>query len=139
MSQQPPPEGDEEEAPPSTPFDNPFFLPVLIWVFAIWFAYDGWFNPEMEWVRFNRYGVGFTGPLAVYFTIQAFRDPAYLAAGLFLFYALWLGYMGWIGADSSWYNDAESALLFNRYGCGAFLVAAAVAAYRGSRERVPRR
>ena len=43
---------DEEIAP--TPFDNPFFLPVILVGFAIWFIYDGWFNPNMEWIKFNR-------------------------------------------------------------------------------------
>jgi hypothetical protein len=45
---------DDEVAP--TPFDNPFFLPVILIGFAIWFIYDGWFNPDMEWIKFNRTG-----------------------------------------------------------------------------------
>ena len=54
-------DGDEEIA--STPFDNPFFLPVILIGFAIWFTYDGWFNPDMEWIKFNRVGALVTAVL----------------------------------------------------------------------------
>lgn len=47
-------EGAEEEEAASTPFDNPFFLPLVLLGFSVWFIYDGWFNPEMEWKRFNQ-------------------------------------------------------------------------------------
>jgi hypothetical protein len=75
MSQTPPDSGgaDEEEAA-ATPFDNPFFLPVLLWAFAAWFGYDGWFNPEMEWVKFNRWGFAVAGVLAVYYTVRGVRE-----------------------------------------------------------------
>ena len=29
-----------EDQPATTPFDNPFFLPVLLWAGAAWFGYD---------------------------------------------------------------------------------------------------
>jgi hypothetical protein len=45
---------EEEEEDARTPFDNPWLLPVLLWAFALWALRDGWFNPEMEWVKFNR-------------------------------------------------------------------------------------
>ena len=43
-------EDEEDEEAASTPFDNPFFLPVLLVVLTIWFGYDGFFNddPEMQ-------------------------------------------------------------------------------------------
>ncbi len=30
----------EDDAPASTPFDNPFFLPAILWAFALWCAWD---------------------------------------------------------------------------------------------------
>ena len=62
----------QEYAP--TPFDNPFFLPVLLTGFSIWFIYDGWFNPEMEWIKFNRIGAVICSVLAIWFTVKALRE-----------------------------------------------------------------
>ena len=64
----------EPEVPAPTPFDNPFFLPVLLWLFAAWFFYDGWFNEKMEWIRFNRWGSAFWAILAVYYTVRGLRE-----------------------------------------------------------------
>ena len=75
MSQTPPgPDGADDREAASTPFDNPFFLPVLLWAFTAWFGYDGWFNPSMEWVRFNRWGFAVAGVLAVYYTVRGLRE-----------------------------------------------------------------
>jgi hypothetical protein len=76
MSQTPPgpARDDEDDGPATTPFDNPFFLPVLLWVFTAWFFYDGWFNSEMEWVKFNRWGFAVAGVLAVYYTVRGLRE-----------------------------------------------------------------
>jgi hypothetical protein len=63
---------DEEEA--SSPFDHPAFLPVLLWGLAIWFGFDGWFNPKIEAVMFNRYGFGVLVLLGIYFTFQSIRE-----------------------------------------------------------------
>jgi hypothetical protein len=65
-------ESDEEYAP--TPFDNPFFLPVLLIGFSIWFIYDGWFNPDMEWIKFNRIGAATCSLLGIWFTVKAIRE-----------------------------------------------------------------
>lgn len=65
-------DGDEEVAP--TPFDNPFFLPVILIGFAIWFIYDGWFNPDMEWIKFNRIGALITSVLGAYYTWRALQE-----------------------------------------------------------------
>jgi hypothetical protein len=65
-------DSDEEYA--RTPFDNPFFLPVLLIGFTIWFIYDGWFNPEMEWIKFNRVGAGVFSLLAIWFSVKAVRE-----------------------------------------------------------------
>ena len=66
-------EEDEEELAP-TPFDNPFFLPVILLGFAVWFIYDGWFNPDMEWIKFNRVGAGVTLVLGAWFTWKAIQE-----------------------------------------------------------------
>ncbi|MGH7336472.1 MAG: hypothetical protein ACREI7_02735 [Myxococcota bacterium] len=63
--------GDEEA---SSPFDHPAFLPVLIWGLALWFGFDGWFNPKIEAVMFNRYGFAVLVVLGIYFTIQSIRE-----------------------------------------------------------------
>jgi uncharacterized membrane protein len=52
-------EPDRPEPDPdarSNPFDNPFFLPVLLFGLGAWFAYDGWLNPGIKAVTFNRWG-----------------------------------------------------------------------------------
>ncbi len=75
MSDEPRRPGDDErEEPVRTPFDNPFFLPVLLWIFAVYFGYDGWFNPEMEWIKFNRYGFAVLLVMAIHFTVKAIRE-----------------------------------------------------------------
>jgi hypothetical protein len=65
-------EDDDEVAP--TPFDNPFFLPVILLGFAVWFIYDGWFNPDMEWIKFNRGGAVVTTLLGAYYTWRAVQE-----------------------------------------------------------------
>ena len=65
---------DDDDEIASTPFDNPFFLPVILLGFCVWFAYDGWFNPDMEWIKFNRVGAGVTLVLGVWFTWKAIRE-----------------------------------------------------------------
>jgi hypothetical protein len=65
---------DDDDGPASTPFDNPFFLPVLLWVFAAWFLYDGWFNPDMEWIQFNRWGFAVSAVLAAWYTVRGVRE-----------------------------------------------------------------
>ena len=64
--------GDHEE-PAATPFDGPYFLPAVLGAFALWFAYDGWFNPDMEWILFNRVGAGCFAVLAAWLTFRALR------------------------------------------------------------------
>jgi hypothetical protein len=72
-------EGEAEDAP-RNPFDNPLFLPVLLFGLALWFGYDGWINQDpkmLEHLAFNRYGFGV---LAVGFVWSAFRARAELRA-----------------------------------------------------------
>ena len=80
MSDEPSQPGDDErEEPVRTPFDNPFFLPVLLWIFAVWFGYDAFINvdehmqePVTLW--FNRIGFPVVLLLAVYFTVKGLRE-----------------------------------------------------------------
>ena len=65
---------EEDDELASTPFDNPFFLPVLLLLFAGWFIYDGWFNPDMEWIKFNQVGAVVTSVLGAWFTYRAIRE-----------------------------------------------------------------
>jgi hypothetical protein len=58
----------------SSPFDHPAFLPVLLWGLAVWFGFDGWFNPKIEAVMFNRWGFAVLVVLALYYTIQSVRE-----------------------------------------------------------------
>ena len=71
--------GDEPEAPPRTPFDNPLFLPVLLWIFAAWFGYDAFFNADEHMQKpttlwFNRIGFPLLLVLAVRFTLRGLRE-----------------------------------------------------------------
>lgn len=56
------------------PFDHPWFLPGLLYAFAIWFGYDGWFNENIESVTFNRVLTPIWLAGAIYYTIQNLRD-----------------------------------------------------------------
>jgi hypothetical protein len=69
-------EGDEEEAP-RNPFDNPLFLPFLLFALMLWFGYDGWLNrdPKMlEHLAFNRYGFGVLAVLFVWSALRARKE-----------------------------------------------------------------
>lgn len=62
---------ETEEEGPRNPFDNPYFLPIALFAFALWFGYDGWFNPAIESVMFNRVGFPIVLALAAYFGWRA--------------------------------------------------------------------
>ena len=123
-------EQEEEEQAASSPFDHPAFLPVILVAVALWFGYDGWFNSEIESVRFNRYGFGFLLGAALYFTLDELTRLAYLRALLFLGYALWLGALSLLGSPDTWYNDEPSVQLFNRYAGIGFVALAGLSALR---------
>jgi hypothetical protein len=69
-------EGEYEDQPAPTPFDNPFFLPVLLWAFAGWFAYDIITGAEayQEFPIFNQGGCAVMSALAAYFTWSAIKE-----------------------------------------------------------------
>ena len=61
-------------APVSTPFEKPFFMPVLLFLLAVWFGYDGWFNEEIKSIMFNRVVFGGLVILVIYTTYQDIRE-----------------------------------------------------------------
>jgi hypothetical protein len=65
-----------EDGPASTPFDNPFFLPVLLWAFAGWFGFDIVTNAQayQDNPKFNEYGLLAMSALAIYFTWSAIKE-----------------------------------------------------------------
>jgi len=67
---------ESEDRPASTPFDNPFFLPVLLWAFAGWFAFDIFTNAQayQDHPKFNIGGLLLTSILALYFTWSAIKE-----------------------------------------------------------------
>jgi len=77
-------EEDEEEEYAPTPFDNPFFLPVLLGGFALWLFYDGFLNNAFIQrnleegdhfaIAFNRWGAPILAAFALWFTFKAFRE-----------------------------------------------------------------
>jgi hypothetical protein len=67
-------EGEDRPAP--TPFDNPFFLPALLWAFAAWFGYDIVTDAEayQNYPLFNQGGFALLSLLAIYFTRSAIKE-----------------------------------------------------------------
>ena len=79
MADETPGSGEHREEPPRTPFDNPFFLPVMLWIFAVWFGYDGWLNTDAHMLEpknlwFNRIGFPIVLVLAIWFTRRGLRE-----------------------------------------------------------------
>ena len=78
------PDAEDEDDPASTPFDNPFFLPVVLLGFSLWLAYDGFFNAQFiadhqaddqRWVLgFNRWGALVCALFGAYFAFRAYRE-----------------------------------------------------------------
>ena len=67
---------DSDEEVPSTPFDSPWFIPVLLWAGAAWFGYDIVTNAEayQEWPNFNRGGFALLSIGAIYSTWRAVKE-----------------------------------------------------------------
>ena len=118
------PDEAEDEGPPTTPFDHPFFLPVILWGFTIWFGVDTFMDTEVgrENFLFNHYGFGVVLLGAINATIAVVCPVPYGLAMLFAAYALWFGYMGWIG--EGWYGENELRVWFNQVTAGVMLAAA---------------
>ncbi len=79
-SEQPREPEEEYEDEPRNPFDNPYFLPVLVGGFAIWCGWDGFIsdkylsNPGTLW--FNRVMFLLLGAAAAWLTARARREGA---------------------------------------------------------------
>jgi hypothetical protein len=133
---EPTPSGEPEGEDASSPFDHPAFLPVILTAFALWFGFDGWFNPNTESILFNRYGFGFLAGAAAYFALDEVARRSYLLPALWLGYAVWLGALAWLGGPGDWYYDGTYPPLFNRYGSLACLgVAGLLALWKRWRRR----
>jgi len=73
-------EGGEEyeEDQPRNPFDNPWFLPLMLGAFALWCGYDGFLSdkfadrPNTLW--FNRIAFLVLGSLATWLGLRARRE-----------------------------------------------------------------
>ena len=68
--------GREKESPASTPFDNPFFLPAVLWALALWFGWDIVTDAEayQNYPMFNRGGFAVLSIAAIYFTRSAIKE-----------------------------------------------------------------
>ncbi len=66
----------DDEAPAATPFDNPYFLPAVLWGLAGWFGFDIVTNAPayQEYPNFNRIGFGVLSVAAVWFTRSAILE-----------------------------------------------------------------
>lgn len=77
-------DADSDEEYARTPFDNPFFLPVLLFGFALWLFYDGFLNQDFIQrnleegdhfaIAFNQWGGAIAAVLAIWFTVKAIRE-----------------------------------------------------------------
>ncbi len=66
----------DDEAPAATPFDNPYFLPAVLWGLAAWFGFDIVTNAQayQDYPNFNRGGFGVLSVAAIYFTRSAILE-----------------------------------------------------------------
>ena len=71
----------EDEAPAATPFDNPYFLPVILWGLAVWFGFDIVTDAQayQNYPNFNRGGFGILSLAAIYFTRSAILEKRAMA------------------------------------------------------------
>lgn len=74
-----PDQGSDEEEFAPTPFDGPYFVPVVLFGLAAWFAYDGWISEDaslQEWWWFNQGGAVVWAVLGAWSLYKARRDAA---------------------------------------------------------------
>lgn len=72
MSEENPAPDGESRA--KTPFDNPLFLPAMLWIFTAWFAWDAWIVPMVDHLTFNRVGFFVALVLALWFTRRGLQE-----------------------------------------------------------------
>ena len=79
-SQEVDPDEEEFEEEPRNPFDNPYFLPVLLAGFALWCGWDGFLSdkfldrPNTLW--FNRIAFLLLGAISAWMTLRARREAS---------------------------------------------------------------
>jgi hypothetical protein len=72
------PEEELEDEQPRNPFDNPWFLPLMLGAFALWCGYDGFISdkfaerPGTLW--FNRIAFLVLGGIAAWLGVRARRE-----------------------------------------------------------------
>ncbi len=77
----PTPEGDETPEYAPTPFDGPYFVPVLLLGMSLWFAYDGFLNPARldpneslsNYLAFNQWGAVILAVAGFVLGVRAWR------------------------------------------------------------------
>ncbi len=77
-----PPQGDAveeyEDEQPRNPFDNPWFLPLMLGAFALWCGYDGFvsdkFADRAGTLWFNRIAFLVLGALSAWLSVRARRE-----------------------------------------------------------------
>jgi len=71
---------EEYEDEPRNPFDNPYFLPILLAGFALWCGWDGFisdkFKDDQFDLWFNRIAFLVLGALSAWLTVKARRESA---------------------------------------------------------------
>jgi hypothetical protein len=71
-------DGEEYEDEPRNPFDNPYFLPVLLAGFALWCGWDGFvsdkFADRPSTLLFNRVMFLLLGAISAWMTLRARRE-----------------------------------------------------------------
>lgn len=81
-SESPPREGEAaeeyEDEQPRNPFDNPWFLPLMLGAFALWCGYDGFvsdkFADRAGTLWFNRIAFLVLGSLSAWLSVRARRE-----------------------------------------------------------------
>lgn len=75
-----PTDDEDDDDPASTPFDNPWLLPILFVVFFLWFAYDGFVSDKFKvpgkegTLLFNQVLTPVWGVLALWSGWRALRE-----------------------------------------------------------------
>lgn len=71
---------EEYEDEPRNPFDNPYFLPILLAGFALWCGWDGFisdkFKDDQFDLWFNRIAFLVLGAISAWLTVKARRETA---------------------------------------------------------------
>jgi hypothetical protein len=67
-----------EDDQPRNPFDNPWFLPLMLGAFALWCGYDGFLSDEFVerpgTLWFNRIAFAVLGTIAAWLAVRARRE-----------------------------------------------------------------